>query len=668
MPRSELEDRYDVAVLGGGLFGSALAYYLARDVHRRVAVLDLGDAAHGPSGTTTSAGILSVQGWDPWDLSIVRETQDEYTRLAETEGTSPVRRTGGIRVARTGEGARWLERLERVLSSERVDAHRASASELADALPFADLSDVRFGLVTPDDSVAAPGELRAAYLRAGARAGARLVPLSHPLDRAVDRDGSWHLGSLPKIDAESLVIAAGAGSKGLLSAIGRPLPLAPFRAQVIRFRPSPLQAVFPTLHDLDLNLYARPDFRGRLLVGDGTGREEEDPARWQAEADAEFVARTTAATGALCAGLTSVRAEGAWAGLCVASPDRYPLVGPVPGARQLFVASGFNGFGTMRADGLARRMAAAIATREWSDLLPASPARFAGPPIPFDPRPEFPLEAVADDRMPPRVAPLPNDPPPIDSGGSVGRRLAGESEVERLRWSPLSEWFDPFLPLFARDSIRTGGTVEVVEEGGRVRGLLLAGSSEGVASGFTRQRRVADRFLERADAGGIYLEEPWRSGGTPVEIFAADLRDGTPGEPMRNPVRMARPEDLPGVRALMRAELGAGVDPWIASLPRPEETGFLCEIDRRVVGVSWLSRVGASARGHSFVVHPRYRGLGIGTDLLTARMMWLRRTGAQLVVSEIYDGNAASRRAAERAGMARVASMFHFPGRRRERS
>ena len=130
---------------------------------------------------------------------------------------------------------------------------------------------------------------------------------------------------------------------------------------------------------------------------------------------------------------------------------------------------------------------------------------------------------------------------------------------------------------------------------------------------------------------------------------------------LRNPIRIAGPADLPPIRRLMR-ELGAiGDDDWFDTLPRPEETAFLCEIEGRIAGVSWVTRVGRYARGHSFVVLPRFRGLGVGTDLLNARMMWIHRMGVVQVVSEIYDGNVASRTAAERAGMACVARMYHYP-------
>ena len=660
-----MSERFDVAILGAGLFGSALAYHLVgREPPLRVLAVDVASAPRQPSATATSAGILSFQGWDPWDLAIVRESAQEYSRVAEEEGAELVRTNGGLRVARTEAGARWLERVARTLRHEGIETRSVSAGEIRDLVPLAMLEDVRAGLLPVADALLSPTELQQAYRRAAVRAGLVLregtgvLPLEHgPL-------GGWQLGGDPPAAADILAIAAGAWPKALLAGLGHSLPLSPFRAQALRLRPRPLLAPFPTLHDLDWDVYVRPANLGRMVVGDGTGTHEEDPLDWKADAEPAFVEQTLDAVTALFAPLDSIHVESAWAGLCVASPDRFPLVGRVPDGRGLYVATGFNGFGTMRAAGLARRLAESIRTDRWQALRPADPQRFRSPAAAFDPRPEFPLEAEEETTAPPRDASGLEDlgaGPEVRPGASIRYRLLDRlDEVDALRWSALSEWFEPFLPQFAKDSLRTGGRVEVAEEDGVVRGLLLFGSSEGVASGFTRMRRIAADYLEPRETGGVYLEEPWQAGGEAVEIFAADLRDWEERERMRNPVRIARPEDLPELGKLMRAELGPGVAPWLATLPRPEETAFVCEIDGRLAGVSWLARAGAGARGHTCVVHPRFRGRGIGTDLLTARMRWLRRTGARLVVSEIYDGNVASRTAAERAGMALVGRMYHF--------
>lgn len=660
------EGRGEVGILGAGLFGAALAYYLASRGTAGVRVVDLRAPPRPASGTAASAGILTYQGWDAWDLSVVRESAEEYGRLAGEEAVEPPLRNGGLRVARTEEGVAWLERVHRSLVRVGVPARWVGPGEARDVLPLADLGDLRRGLFTPDDAVFDPVSLRDGFLRAAQRAGVEVETLEAPVGVASVGDGGWRLGGDRPGFVRALVVACGAATKQILATLGHPVALAPFRAQAARLRPRPLFAPFPTLHDLDLELYLRPCARGRVLVGDGTGSREEDPFAWEPAADASFLDRTVGAVRDLLDGAASFTTEEAWAGLCVASPDAYPLVGPVPGAPALFMASGFNGFGSMRAAGLARRLADALVTGEWAELRPADPGRFPAPPLAFAPRPVFPLETGEGRSEGPVPAPR---PPTVMREGSgmpvrpvTTRTLTAPGEVDQLRWTRLSEWFDPFLPIFAKDALRTAGRVEVGEGDGAVHGLFLLAAGEGVASGFTRDRRLAERYLDRAEAPGIYLEHPWRAGGTPVEIFAADLRDGRPSGSLRNPVHIAGPDELPAIRSLMRAELGPGVDPWFATLPRPEETAFVCAREGRVLGVSWLTRVGPYARGHSFVVHPRYRGLGIGTDLLFARMLWLRRTGGRSVVSEIYDANAASRIAAERAGMALVGRMYHFPG------
>ncbi len=240
------------------------------------------------------------------------------------------------------------------------------------------------------------------------------------------------------------------------------------------------------------------------------------------------------------------------------------------------------------------------------------------------------------------------------------RSLGSLDEVDRLSLPGLSEWFDAFLPLFMKDALRTGGTVEVAQIDDEVAGAYLYSATEEVGSVFTRVRAVAEHYLAHLGRGGTYADQPWRPCGEPIEILAADLRDWEPAIALRNPVRIGQPDDLPRIRAFMRQVAGPVDDAWFRTLPRSEETCFLCEVGGRVVGVSWASRIGPYARGHSFVVHPRYRGLGVGTDLLRARMTWFQNVGVRQVVSEIYDDNRASRTAAERAGMAVVGRMFHF--------
>lgn len=75
-----------------------------------------------------------------------------------------------------------------------------------------------------------------------------------------------------------------------------------------------------------------------------------------------------------------------WAGLHVATPDRRPLCGKVPGLENVFLLTGDNGFGLMRGLALGQRVAQAMAGNEPSQT---SPSRFPSATIDFEMREGF---------------------------------------------------------------------------------------------------------------------------------------------------------------------------------------------------------------------------------------------------------------------------------------
>ena len=58
-------------------------------------------------------------------------------------------------------------------------------------------------------------------------------------------------------------------------------------------------------------------------------------------------------------------------GTSMATPDRRPIAGPVPGRPGLFVLTGDNGFGLMRSLALGQRIADAVGGRVEAELDPA---------------------------------------------------------------------------------------------------------------------------------------------------------------------------------------------------------------------------------------------------------------------------------------------------------
>jgi GNAT superfamily N-acetyltransferase len=238
------------------------------------------------------------------------------------------------------------------------------------------------------------------------------------------------------------------------------------------------------------------------------------------------------------------------------------------------------------------------------------------------------------------------------------RPVISAAEIDPLSFADLSNWFDPFLKHFMRETLRAGGEVVVAEDGPRVRGVFLHDPVERAASIFTRSPALANELYRLREKAAVYSEIPLGTAQESIDIFAMDLADRTPPYRFSHPVRALREEDRGPVLALMTSVYGRFNAGWLGSVSDPTEKGYVAEADERPVGVAWVTAVEGHGRLHSLSVLPRYRRLGIGSDLWHARVQWARRNGARRILSEIPEGNAASRAVAERGGMRRVGLAF----------
>ncbi|MDB2282056.1 FAD-dependent oxidoreductase [Halorubrum ezzemoulense] len=196
---------------------------------------------------------------------------------------------------------------------------------------------------------------------------------------------------------DAVVVAAGAHARSLLADAGVSVPVVPYRVQALVTQ---TDYDGPMVYDATADAYLRPHPDG-LLAGDGTEPVPADPDDYRREADDWFredlagaLDERLARGDRLDGGEGSDRGERvdrgiddarAWAGLCTATPDGDPLVGPVDseaGDPTLFVAAGWQGHGFMRAPAVGEVVAEGV-------LASLAGAAFDGPESPwigaFDP-------------------------------------------------------------------------------------------------------------------------------------------------------------------------------------------------------------------------------------------------------------------------------------------
>ncbi|MFD1571338.1 NAD(P)/FAD-dependent oxidoreductase [Halorubrum laminariae] len=185
-------------------------------------------------------------------------------------------------------------------------------------------------------------------------------------------------------DFDSVVVAAGAHTAALFDSVGVDVPVIPYRVQAL------VAAVSydgPMVYDATAGVYFRPHPAG-LLAGDGTEPLAADPDGYDREADDWFVESVTATLRERLADAATDEdgppVNRAWAGLCTATPDGDPLVGPIADIDGAFVAAGWQGHGFMRAPAVGEHVAEGVLAslsddgpdEPWIDAF--DPDRFEG--------------------------------------------------------------------------------------------------------------------------------------------------------------------------------------------------------------------------------------------------------------------------------------------------
>lgn len=247
MSRARHTQTVDVAVVGGGVIGLAVAWR-ARILGLSVLLLEraelAGAASHVAAGMLAPVseaefgeagrrlldlGLASAQRWSQWS-----------ERLSEASGQPlGVRTSGTLVVARDRDEAEALEReiaLREALGLRTNRLRGSQARELEPALS----PTVRLGLEAPDDHSVDPRLVCAALTTACERAGARLregVSVQRLLLDASARcvEGVVLAGG-EHVRAAQVVVAAGAWSADLKLPPQARAPVRPVKGQILRLR------------------------------------------------------------------------------------------------------------------------------------------------------------------------------------------------------------------------------------------------------------------------------------------------------------------------------------------------------------------------------------------------------------------------------------------------
>ncbi len=372
-------DRYDVAIVGGGIAGLAVAWR-AQQRGLRTVVLER-DRLAG-AATRVAAGMLApiseARSGERELLALNRASLALYPafveELADASGRDPgFTRCGTLAVARDRDEAEALERELAEREALGLPVERLLASEARRREP-ALAPTLRLALDVPDDHAVDPRALSAALATAVERAGGVLHEGAEVARIALDGDRveGVSLTTGERVEADQVVIAAGAWAGALdgLPAHAR-VPVRPVKGQIMRLR----DPAGPGLLTRVLRMqpgYLVPRGDGRYVLGATMEEQGFDTAP---TAGGIFELLRDAIE--LVPGLSELQVEEVAAGLRPGTPDNAPVLG-AGALHGLQWAAGCFRHGILLAPLVAEVLAATLSGEPPPDVaLPFGAARFA---------------------------------------------------------------------------------------------------------------------------------------------------------------------------------------------------------------------------------------------------------------------------------------------------
>ena len=375
-----LKSNYDVVIIGAGVHGLGIAYYLAsRHGVRNVAVLERGYLGCGNSGRNTA--IIRSNYRTPEGIPFYEESVQLYEQLSrELEWNLLFSQCGHLTLAHTDSaiaGLRVRAENNQVLG---VDSRIIYPAEIRELVPTMDMSDrARFpvlaALYHPPGGIIRHDAVVWGYARACDRLGAEVHPYTEVTGVRVSRGKAESVITTRGEIAAGIVVNATAGWASMvarmagvtLPIVSHPLqacvtePLKPFLDKVI---------VSATLH-----VYVNQTDKGELVIG-----AEIDPYQsYSLKGTLPTLEQMASYTLELFPQLSGVRVLRQWAGICDMTPDYAPIIGVSREVKNYFVDVGWGTYGFKAAPAAAKNLAELIATGKTPKRIEAfSPARFYG--------------------------------------------------------------------------------------------------------------------------------------------------------------------------------------------------------------------------------------------------------------------------------------------------
>jgi dimethylglycine dehydrogenase len=350
-----LQSHAQVVVIGGGVVGCSVLYHLTKGGWRDVALLERSELTSG--STWHAAGGMHTLNGDPNVAKLQQYTIELYKEIEEISGQScGVHLAGGVMLAGTRERMDWLKMAHARGRYLGMDTELITAREAVDRMPLLDPSKFVGAMWDPMEGHLDPSGVTHAYAKAARVNGATVYRHTKVEALRQNPNGSWCVvTNQGEIQAEHVVNAAGLWAREVGRMVGLELPVLAMEhmylltgdmPEVIEHNASAGHEL-PHCIDFEGELYLRQERQGMLMgTYERAGKpwsELQTPWDFDTELldpDLDRIAPSLEVGFEHFPAFQEAGIKQVINGPFTFAPDGNPLIGPIRGLRNYWVACG----------------------------------------------------------------------------------------------------------------------------------------------------------------------------------------------------------------------------------------------------------------------------------------------------------------------------------------
>ncbi|WP_426125819.1 NAD(P)/FAD-dependent oxidoreductase [Pararhizobium sp. PWRC1-1] len=347
---------FDVAIIGGGIAGLSLAYFLSP--YRSVVVLER-ETALGYHSTGRSAAEFVLRYNAPEVCQLAAIAKDFFDSPPDGFSDVPLlKQRGGVMIANAEKAAR-LQLVFRTELAFTPELEPLDEEELLARVPILKPGYAAAAFYDPNFWDIEVESLLQGYVKGARRNGAEIRERHAVLSASHDGQ-AWTIETLSgSVRAKTVVNAGGGWADPTAEMFGvKPLGIVPHRRTAITVDlPEGIDlSEMPEINEIDEEFYMKPD-AGRLFASpaDATPCEPGDvqPEELDVAWAAHYVEEATT--------IPVRRVAKSWAGMRSFSPDKLPVIGFAPDHPDFFWLAGQGGFGILTSPALGSLAASQVA-------------------------------------------------------------------------------------------------------------------------------------------------------------------------------------------------------------------------------------------------------------------------------------------------------------------